>query len=180
MERYSITHEVSPEAENLRRRQTVAEVTTTNKTKQAPRCQKGNMKHSSININGTANDELTRDNTPSALPDERKASIKACGKITIAAVGLALLGIAGSSLRGDDGKHEGSWKTLVIDLAEDARTEGHINVNGADAELKRGYTFIVSGKLYPGGTIPAGDGLDIDTLTGSIGTWHPRNFQRRP
>jgi hypothetical protein len=136
------------------------------------------MKQNSIT--GPSNTEFKQDNTQSALPAEQKGSINAYAKLTVAVVGLALLGIAGSSLRGDDGKHEGSWKTLVIDLAEDARTEGHINVNGADAELKRGYTFIVSGKLYPGGTIPAGDGLDIDTLTGSIGTWHPRNFQRRP
>ena len=130
------------------------------------------MKQNSIT--GPANAELTHDNTHSTLPDERKGSIKAYGKITIAAVGLALLTIAGSSLRGDDGKHVGSWKTLVIDLAEDARTEAHIKVNGADADLKRGYTFIINGKLYPGGTIPAGDGLDIDTLTGSIGTWLTR------
>src|SRR5439155_14947031 len=52
--------------------------------------------------------------------------------------------------------------------------EAHINVNGADTLLKRGYTFIINGKIYPGGTLPAGDGLDIDTLTGSIGTWLTR------
>jgi len=100
--------------------------------------------------------------------------MKTYGKITLACFTLGLVGITGWSLRGDDGKHAGSWKTLVIDVAEDARTEGHINVSGADAVLKRGYTFIINGKMYPGGTIPAGDGLDVDTLTGSIGTWISR------
>jgi hypothetical protein len=104
----------------------------------------------------------------------KENKMKTYAKFSVAAAALALLGIAASQMRGDDGKHAGSWKTIVIDLAEDARTEAHIKVNGADAELKRGYTFIVNGKLYPGGTIPAGDGLDIDSLTGSIGTWLTR------
>jgi hypothetical protein len=130
------------------------------------------MKQNSIN--GPENAEFTRDNTQSTLPAEQKGNINACAKISVAAVGLALLTIAGSSLRGDDGKHTGSWKTIVIDVAMDARTEGHIKVNGADTLLKRGYTFIINGKMYPGGTIPAGDGLDIDTLTDSIGTWLTR------
>ena len=106
--------------------------------------------------------------------------MKTLSKITLAAAALTLLGIAAASphgheAHGDKGQHQESrWKTLVIDMAEDARTEGHINVNGADTLLKRGYTFIINGKLYPGGTIPAGDGLDIDTLSGSIGIWLTR------
>jgi len=101
--------------------------------------------------------------------------MKTFSKITVVAAALALLGIAASSPRGDEGRHsDARWKTIVIDLAEDARTEAHINVNGADTLLKRGYTFIINGKIYPGGTLPAGDGLDIDTLTGSIGTWLTR------
>ncbi len=109
------------------------------------------------------------------MPAPNKAqSTKAYRKLALVALGLALAGIAGPAMRGDVGKHTGSWKTIVIDVAEDARTEGHIKVNGSDAELKRGYTFIINGKMYPGGTLPAGDGLDIDTLTGSIGTWVTR------
>ena len=106
--------------------------------------------------------------------------MKTLSKITLAAAALTLLGIAaalahGHEAHGDKGQHqEPRWKTLVIDMAEDARTEGHVNVNGADTLLKRGYTFIINGKLYPGGTIPAGDGLDIDTLSGSIGIWLTR------
>jgi hypothetical protein len=98
--------------------------------------------------------------------------MKTLGKITLTAAGLALLGIAAALAHGDKGKHsETRWKTLVIDLAEDART-GVPPPSGPPP--KRGDTFIVNGKLYPGGTLPAGDGLDIDTLTGSIGTWVTR------
>jgi len=94
-------------------------------------------------------------------------------KITLAAAALALLGIAASSPRGDDGKHsDARWKTIVIDLAEDARTAVPPPIGGLSP--KRGDTFIINGKLYPGRTLPAGDGLDIDTLTGSIGTWVTR------
>jgi hypothetical protein len=100
--------------------------------------------------------------------------MKVYSKIALGCFTLGLVGITSWSLRGDDGKHTGSWQTMVIDVAMDARTEAHIKVNGADADLSRGYTFIINGKMYPGGTIPAGDGLDIDTLTGSIGTWLTR------
>jgi len=89
------------------------------------------------------------------------------GNITLGAVALALFGIAGSSLRGDEGKAGGGhWKQLVIDVAEDARTGV---VNPPSALPKRGDTAITNGKIYPSGTIPAGNGFDIDT-TGSIGT----------
>ena len=54
----------------------------------------------------------------------------------------------------------------MIDVANDARSA----VPPIGAEPKRGDTLLVSGKIYPGGTIAAGDGLDIETLTGSIGT----------
>ena len=98
--------------------------------------------------------------------------MKALSKITLTAAALALLGIAAALAHGDNGKHsESRWKTIVIDLAEDARTAVPSPIG---ATPKRGDTFIINGKLYPGGTLPAGDGLDIDTLTGSIGTWVTR------
>jgi len=38
--------------------------------------------------------------------------------------------------------------------------------------------LLVNGKIYPGGSIAAGDGLDIDTLTGSIGALSTAASQR--
>ena len=88
-------------------------------------------------------------------------------KIALAAVAAVLLVMAGSPLHGDDGKQSDSGrKRLVIDIAEDARTGV---VNPPDAPPKRGDSVITNGKIYPGGTIPAGNGFDIDT-PGSIGT----------
>ncbi len=102
--------------------------------------------------------------------------MKTFSKITLAAAALALLGIAASSPRGDEGRHsDARWKTIVIDVAEDARTASLNSASATDTEPKRGATAIINGKIYPGGTIAAGNGLDIDTLTGSIGTWLTRH-----
>lgn len=88
----------------------------------------------------------------------------------MAAVTALLLAIAGSPLRGDDGKQsDPRRKQLVIDVAEDARTGVVNQVNPTNALPKRGDTVITNNKIYPGGTIPAGNGFDIDT-PGSIGT----------
>ena len=93
-------------------------------------------------------------------------------KITLAAAALALLAIAATSPHGDDGKRsEARWKTIVIDVANDSRSA--VPPIGGPPP-KRGDTLLVNGKIYPGGTIAAGDGLDIDTLTGSIGTLSTR------
>jgi len=106
--------------------------------------------------------------------------MKTLSKITLAAAALALLGVSALSTKSDDGRHsDARWKTLVIDVAEDMRTLSANTASPTDTEPKRGTTAIINGKIYPGGTIPAGDGLDIDTLTGSIGNWitrHTLNF----
>jgi hypothetical protein len=107
--------------------------------------------------------------------------MKTFSKITLAAAALALLGITAASphgheAQGHDGKHsEALWKTIVIDVAEDARTASLNTASATDTEPKRGATAIINGKIYPDGTIAPGDGLDIDTLTGSIGTWITRH-----
>src|SRR5438128_5190364 len=89
---------------------------------------------------------------------KRKEQMKTLSKITLAAAALALLGIAAALAHGDKGKHQESrWKTIVIDMAEDARTA---SLPPDNSVLKRGAYFIINGKLYPGGTLPAGDGLD--------------------
>lgn len=63
-------------------------------------------------------------------------------------------------------------QTFVVDVAIDAHTLGLNNDPSAAGTPKRGTTFIVNGKIYPGGTIPSGvTDFDPDTAQGSIGTW---------
>ena len=68
----------------------------------------------------------------------------------------------------------GSPGEFTIDVACDARTYRQNNVDPAAAGSHRGDTFIVSGKIYPGGTIPAGQGVFSPDNSGSIGDWNCR------
>jgi hypothetical protein len=120
------------------------------------------------NKTGPETKEPNTDSAGPTAPKQGNSSPKAFGRITLAAVSMALLGIAGSSLRGDDSKHsDRHWQTIVIDVANDARTAVP---SPSFPGPKRGDTFIVNAKIYPGGTIPTGNGVDIDSLSGSIGT----------
>ena len=83
----------------------------------------------------------------------------------------------------DGGGWDATRRTLVVDVACDART---FAVNGGRTifDAKRGDGFIVKGKIYPGGTIPPGGTMeqpgpfDPDTAPGSIGKWYCRgNFE---
>lgn len=66
----------------------------------------------------------------------------------------------------DDGK------TLIVDVAIDASTLALNNNDPADpANPKRGTTFTVTGKIFPGGTIPPGITSFDPNQPGSIGTW---------
>src|SRR5205809_377335 len=114
--------------------------------------------------------------TPSGPKKKRKNnSMKTLSNFSLAAAALTLLGIAAASPRGHGGNEsDARWKTIVIDVAEDARTASLNSASPTDKEPKRGATAIINGKIYPGGTIAAGDGLNVDTLTGSIGTWISR------
>jgi hypothetical protein len=124
------------------------------------------------NETGAGTKELKTDSTGPTAPKRSNIRLKTFGNITCGAAALALLGIGWSSLRGDDSKHsDAHWRTIVIDVANDARTASVNTASPTDTEPKRGATGIVNGKIYPGGTIAAGNGLDIDTLTGSIGTF---------
>src|SRR5262245_40477822 len=66
--------------------------------------------------------------------------------------------------------------TLVFDVATDARSL-RINRGAPLPEAKRGDSFIVEGKIYPGGTIAPGGTLAAPgpfnpiTAAGSIGKW---------
>jgi hypothetical protein len=61
--------------------------------------------------------------------------------------------------------------TFTIDVACDARTYRQNNVDPSASGSNRGDTFIVQGKIYPGGTIPKGNGVFSPDSPGSIGTW---------
>jgi hypothetical protein len=74
-------------------------------------------------------------------------------------------------------------QTLVVDVAVDGRV---FAVNGGRTifDAKRGDSFIVKGKIYPGGTIAPGGTMqnpgpfNPDTTPGSIGNWICRgNFE---
>jgi hypothetical protein len=68
------------------------------------------------------------------------------------------------------------YRSLVFDVATDARTL-RLNRGASLPEAKRGDTFIVEGKIYPGGTLPVGGTLaapgpfNPDGDTKSIGKW---------
>jgi hypothetical protein len=97
-------------------------------------------------------------------------TISRISKISISAAILAVLAIASVSLRGDEDKRSSGWKQMVIDVACDATTFRLNTASPSDTGPVRGSTFIVNGKIYPGGTISAGNGFDINT-PGRIGTW---------
>lgn len=67
-------------------------------------------------------------------------------------------------------------KIVVLDVACDGDTIG-VNPIGTDPDIiSRGDMFIISGKIYPGGTIPAGGTFEHPSdfgpdHAGSIGNW---------
>jgi hypothetical protein len=62
-------------------------------------------------------------------------------------------------------------RVFIIDVACDARTYTQNNVDPAASGSHRGDTFIVQGRIYPGGTIPAGEGVFSPDNPGSTGAW---------
>jgi hypothetical protein len=63
-------------------------------------------------------------------------------------------------------------QTFVLDVAIDAHTLSLNNNDPADAgNPRRGSTFIVYGKVFPGGTIPSGVTPFDPNMAGSIGDW---------
>jgi hypothetical protein len=107
---------------------------------------------------------------PGASTERNKDTMKTNTKISILSLVVAAATVCSLSLRGDEGKHNGSWKKVVIDVACDATTFALNTTSSADTGPVRGSSFIVNGKIYPGGTIPTGNGFDINT-PGLIGTW---------
>jgi len=68
--------------------------------------------------------------------------------------------------------------TVTFDVAFDGRT--YRGINGVDPfatnppDIARGDTFILNGKIFPGGTIPAGDSDFGPDSPGSIGKFYCR------
>ena len=80
---------------------------------------------------------------------------------------LLLAGTVGSyRLFADDDS-----ETFTIDVSCDARTYRQNSADLSAAGSNRGDTFIVQGKIYPGGTIPKGDHVFSPDNPGSIGSW---------
>jgi hypothetical protein len=96
--------------------------------------------------------------------------MKAATKVSLISIVLGIICVCVLSLRGDEGKHNGVWHTMTIDVACDASTFALNQAGPTDAGPVRGSSFIVNGRIYRGGTIPAGNGFDINT-PGRIGTW---------
>ena len=69
-------------------------------------------------------------------------------------------------------RDDSDFQTFVLDVAIDAHT---LNLNVADpvdpANPRRGTTFIVNGKIFPGGTIPSNVTPFDPNMAGSIGEW---------
>ena len=60
---------------------------------------------------------------------------------------------------------------FTIDVACDARTYVQNNVDPSASGSHRGDSFIVAGRIFPGGTIPAGNNVFSPDNSGSIGKW---------
>src|SRR5438105_110192 len=70
------------------------------------------------------------------------------------------------------GADEKDGRTFVVDVAIDATTLALNNNDPSDpGNPKRGSTFTVTGKIFPGGTIPAGTTSFDPNQPGSIGNW---------
>ncbi|HWW83946.1 MAG TPA: hypothetical protein VNZ26_10115 [Vicinamibacterales bacterium] len=90
----------------------------------------------------------------------------------IAGIVIGLVGLTGnpSGLRAEERHSE--TRTIVLDVAIDAHTLSLNNNDPADpANPRRGSTFIVYGKIFPGGTIPSGVTPFDPSGPGSIGDW---------
>ncbi|SRR5260370_6594880 len=91
--------------------------------------------------------------------------------LVLLALGLILAPYSFYSISNPANANSGNPGEFTIDVACDARTYRQNNVDAAASGSHRGDTFIVSGKIYAGGTIPAGQGVFSPDRPGSIGDW---------
>ena len=93
-------------------------------------------------------------------------------RTVLAGVVCAVVALTGRPVALGASERDDDTQTFVLDVAIDAHTLGLNNDPTAAGTPARGTTFIVNGKIYPGGTIPSGvTDFDPDTAPGSIGTW---------
>jgi len=103
------------------------------------------------------------------------------GSVMLLSIGLGINILARAQDQDFNGQMDasatrGGVRTVVYDVACDARTF-RLNKSGTLLDARRGDSFIVQGKIFPAGTIPAGGTVDApasfdpDTAPGSIGTW---------
>lgn len=92
-------------------------------------------------------------------------------RFALLAIGLLVMPLTLFSIKNPANADSGGQGEFTIDVACDARTYRQNNVNPAATGSHRGDTFIVSGKIYPGGTIPAGQGVFSPDNPGSVGDW---------
>lgn len=85
---------------------------------------------------------------------------------SIGLIGILIAAISSYSVWADSDKD-----SFTIDVACDARTYRQNNVDPSVSGSNRGDTFIVQGKIYPGGTIPKGNDVFSPDNPGRIGTW---------
>jgi hypothetical protein len=99
-------------------------------------------------------------------------SLFASGLAGLAAV--AVFGLPGvMKADGDPNTHP---KTLTVDVACDCRTGS----KGFFSGTREDGLFIISGKIFPAGTLPSGDATNDPTQPGSIGDWTCRGQQAFP
>lgn len=85
---------------------------------------------------------------------------------------VALTGRPAGLLAAEGHDGERDTRTFTLDVAIDAHTLNLNNNDPADpGNPKRGSTFIVYGKIFPGGTIPSGVTPFDPNTAGSIGEW---------
>ena len=93
-------------------------------------------------------------------------------RTVLAGVVTILLAMTGGPLALRAAGDRDDSRPFVLDVAIDAHTLSLNNNDPADpANPRRGTTFIVYGKVFPGGTIPSGVTPFDPNMAGSIGTW---------
>ena len=105
----------------------------------------------------------------------RKKTLWQSVALTVVASAVALqLGTGRAHAnRSDEGRH--GTDTFVVDVAVDMRTFAAVpstgNPPGEPVGPNRGTPFIVNGKIFPAGALPAGTASNDPGQAGSIGDW---------
>ncbi len=106
--------------------------------------------------------------------NQRNTSWKSVALTVVASAVVLQLGTQGAQAgRSDDSRHGST--TFVVDVAVDMRAFAAVpstgNPPGEPVGPNRGTTFIVSGKIFPEGTLPSGTASNDPNQEGSIGDW---------